>query len=133
MRIRRSKPRTVLCTIATGTHRELFEVARPSFERFAALHGYALVVGQDDEISAGRAPSWGKVVLLRQLLDTYDRVVWVDSDAVIVDPTTDIFAGLRSRRPLSLVVHHYDDLEVPNAGVMALRSCRWSKALLDRL
>lgn len=133
MKWERRQLRTALCTIAVGTHRELFEIARPSFERFAGLHGYALVVIADAEISAGRALSWGKVVALQRLLDIYDRVVWVDSDAVIVDPTADIFAGVSRRTPLSLVVHHYDGLEVPNAGVLTLRSCRWAKHLLGRL
>ena len=128
----RPRARTALCTIATATHRDLFEVARPGFERFAAMHGYEPVVVHDDD-SAGRPPAWGKVRLLRRLLDTHDRVVWVDSDAVIVDPTGDIFSGVTRRTPLSLVVHRYDELEVPNTGVLTLLSCRWSKRLLDRL
>jgi hypothetical protein len=129
----RRKTRTALCTIATGAHRDLFEVARPGFERFAAAHRYEPIVVYEDDISAGRAAAWGKVRLLRRLLDTHDRVVWVDSDAVIVDPSGDIFAGVDRRTPLSLVVHHYDGLEVPNTGVLTLVSCRWSKRLLDRL
>ncbi len=132
LKLRRT-PRTVLCTIATGSHRELFQVAQPGLERFAAEHGYQLVVVHDDDISGGRPPAWGKVRFLRRLLDTHDRVVWVDADAVIVDPSGDIFAGVDRRTPLSLVVHRYDGLEVPNTGVMAFVSCRWSKRLLDRL
>jgi hypothetical protein len=108
-------------------------VAQPGFEELAAAHSYELVVVHDDEISAGRPPAWGKVRLLRRLLDTYDRVVWVDSDAVIVDVKGDIFADVGRRTPLSLVVHRYSGLEVPNTGVMAIVSCRWSKRLLDRL
>ena len=125
-------PRTVLCTIASGPHRELFELARPSFEVFSALHGYELFVSHDD-LGAGRPPAWGKVVLLRKLLDSYDRVVWVDSDAVIVNPSADIFVGLSRWTPLGLVVHRYGGLEVPNAGVMAILSCRWAKRFLDRV
>jgi hypothetical protein len=129
----RRRPRTVLCTIATGPHRELFQVAQPGLEQLAAGHGYQMVVVHDDDISAGRPPPWGKVRLLRRLLDTHDRVVWVDSDAVVVDPSGDIFEGVDRRTPLSLVVHRYDGLEIPNTGVMAFLSCRWSKELLDRL
>jgi hypothetical protein len=125
--------RTALCTIATGAHRELFEVARPSFEAFAALHGYELIVCTDPEVSAGRAPSWGKVPLLTATLATHDRAVWVDTDAVIVDPSRDIFAAVTRRRPLGLVVHHYAGLEVPNAGVLAVRRSRWVIGLLRRL
>lgn len=127
-----SKRLTVLCTIATGTHQELFATARPSFERFAAFHGFDLVV-VDRDLCASRPPSWSKVVLIRELLETYDRVVWVDSDAVIVHPIGDIFDGIGRRTHLRLVVHRYLDLEVPNLGVMAILSSRWSKRFFARL
>lgn len=129
----KSKPRTALCTIATGPHIHLFELARPGFELFSAANGYELVVVHDEMISAGRAPSWGKVVLLRELLEVYERVAWVDTDVVIVDPTSDICVGLNRRKPLRLVFHHYDGLEVPNAGVFAIKSCWWSKRFLTKL
>ncbi|CAB4899675.1 unannotated protein [freshwater metagenome] len=87
----------------------------------------------DHGIAPGRPASWGKVVLLRELLEKYDQVVWVDSDAVIVDPTADIFDGVSRGRHLHLVVHRYLDLEVPNLGVMVMKSSWWSKRFLERI
>lgn len=127
-----SRARTAVCTVATGPHAELFDIARPSFERFASIHGHELVV-VGHETAGDRPPPWGKVVVVRELLDSYDRVAWVDADAVIVDPARDIFDGVGHRRPFHVVTHHYDGLEVPNLGVLAIRSNRWSRRFLERL
>lgn len=124
--------RTVVCTIAAGPHRDLNDIARPSLEAFAAQHDYDLVVSHDDH-ARGRPPAWGKVVLLRELLDSHARVVWIDADAIVVDGAADIFAGAVRHRPLRLVVHRYDGLEVPNTGVLTLTSGRWATRLLDRV
>lgn len=122
----------VVCTLATGAHRELFEIARPGFERFAVAHRRDLVVGHDD-VAGGRHPGWGKVPLLRELVDAYDEVVWVDADAVVLDPDPDPVAELARHQALGLVFHRYDGMEVPNFGVLTMRSCRWSKRFLERL
>jgi hypothetical protein len=127
-----SRHRTAVCTIATGPHEDLYEVAGPSFERFADHHGYDLVVARHD-LGAGRPPSWGKLPLVRELLDSHDRVVWIDVDAVIVDPRGDIFEHSGRRQPFCVAVHRYDGFEIPNLGVIALRSTRWTKRFIERL
>lgn len=124
--------RTAVCTVATGPHEQLYEISRPSFERFAGHHSYDLIVARHG-LSGDRPPAWGKLALLRELLDGYDRVVWVDADAVIVDPSGDIFEGAGRMRPCRLVVHHYDGLEIPNMGVIALISTGWTKRFIERL
>jgi hypothetical protein len=124
--------RTAVCTLGAGHHVELHEIARPSLVQFATVHGADLVV-VDRVLAPERPATWSKVVLLRELLERYDRVVWVDADAVVIDPRRDIFRGVTRARPLGIVVHHYDGLEIPNLGVMALRSCSWSKRFLERL
>ncbi|HZQ26961.1 MAG TPA: hypothetical protein VFA94_04600 [Acidimicrobiales bacterium] len=123
---------SALCTLAIGPHRELFEIARPTFEAFAVRHGRDLVVGEDD-VAGGRHPGWGKVALLRELLDAYGTVVWVDADAVVVDGRDDMAAAVRPWQDLGLVTHRYGGLEVPNFGVFVLRASRWSRRLVDRL
>jgi hypothetical protein len=124
--------RSAVCTLATGSHRELFEIARPGLEAYCARHGYDLVLAHH-EMATGRPTSWSKVVLLRDVVESYDRVAWIDADAVVVDPTGDIFAGVGHLTPIRVVFHRYDGLEVPNLGVMAIASTSWSKRFLQRL
>lgn len=123
---------SALVTQAMGRHIELFEVARPSFEQFALRHGRDLVVA-DTDVSGDRHPNWGKVAVLREVLDAYDSAVWIDADAVVVDARADIAAGVPAWRAMALAAHRYGGLEVPNFGVVYLRSCRWSKRFLERL
>ena len=127
-----SRPRTAVCTIATGPHRELYEIARPAFETFCRLHGHDPIAVQHD-VSGGRPAAWGKLALLRELLDLYDLVAWVDADAIIVDPRGHIFERVNRLTPVRVVFHRYEGLEIPNFGVMALASTAWSKGFLSRM
>ena len=81
-------PRKVVCTMAHGPHRELLEIARPTLARYADDNGYELVT-IERPLAPARPPSWGKVVLLHELVQQYDLVLWVDADALFVDTTRD--------------------------------------------
>jgi hypothetical protein len=123
-------PRKALCTIAHGRHRELLEIARPTLEKYAAGNGYDLhaVVHR---LAPHRPPSWGKVVLLHQLVQEYDVVLWIDSDALFVDPTRDVIDELRPGRFLHLAAHRFGHERVPNCGVMALRGGYRARRFLE--
>lgn len=122
----------VVCTLATGPYTELLAETRPSLERFASDHDRDLVVAETD-VAGGRPAGWGKLAVIRELLDGYDEVVWVDADAVVVDGRADICAPLTRLRPLGIVFHRYDGLEIPNLGVIALLSTRWTRDFIDSL
>lgn len=123
----------VLCTLAAGSHAELYEIARPTFERYAVRHGYDLVAQLQPFGPPERPLSWHKIVLVRELLERYGTVVWIDSDAVIVDPTDDIAARLEPRRSIHLVFHEVAGVTVPNAGVFVIERSRRSIRLLERV
>jgi len=124
--------RKVLCTLAVGRHAELLEIARPTFVDFADRHGYDFFA-LDRTLAPHRAASWSKIPLLHDLVQRYDLAVWVDSDAVIVDPTVDIAAVMEPRRFVHLVEHNLPDGRVPNCGVMALRGGRRARRFLERV
>lgn len=63
-------------------------LAFPSLRDYARDHGYEIVVG--DAESFGRPPAWGKVPFLKRLLESYDFVVWIDADALILDGSIDL-------------------------------------------
>jgi hypothetical protein len=70
---------------------------------------------------------------LRELLETFDLVLWIDADAVIVDPRDDIADALDATSQLALVQHRHANHLVPNTGVMVLRAGPFTRALLDRV
>jgi hypothetical protein len=125
-------PRKALCTIAYGSHRELSEIARPTLEQFADRNGYDLVV-VGDRLASGRPASWSKILLLHQLVQQYDLVLWIDADALFVDPTRDIASEIKPFRFLHLVSHRIASERVFNCGVMALRGGAVSRRFLERV
>lgn len=117
-----------LCSIGAGPHEALLEISRPTFEAYARRHGYELITSTRSD--PGRPPAWSKVPMLREALDSFELVLWIDADAVIVDPTEDVAASFEAGRSLALVRH--GEQQVPNTGVMLLRADDRARELLDR-
>lgn len=122
--------RTVLCSIGTGSHVRLLELARPSFERLAARHGWRLSL-QTGPLQLDRPPAWDKVIAIRDLLTSFDTVVWIDADALVVDPEPDLTALATPDRMLWIVSHHYDGADQPNTGIMVMHSGQAARDFLD--
>lgn len=112
----------VLCSLGTGPQRRLLRIAERSFRPYAREHGYALDL-RTEPIDPSRPPAWSKVALIRQLLDRYETVVWLDADTVVVRRDRDITAELTEGRFLGLVEHVVEGRANPNTGVMVVRSC----------
>ena len=62
-------------------------------------------------------PSWMKVPNIAAALGDYKRVLWLDADVVIVDPTENIFAALDETAWQAVVEHETECGFVPNCGV----------------
>jgi len=122
----------VLCSIGAGPHAELLALSGATFELYARRWGYDLDL-RTELLAPDRPASWSKVLAVRELLDRYRTVFWVDADAAIVDPGADVAAELAPRAILGLVAHRYDGQEIPNCGVMVLRRSRATRRLLDAM
>jgi hypothetical protein len=120
-------PAKILATLGLGRHEELLTITRPTFERYAARHGYEIRIPQQDPAPERRHKQWSKVALINQLLPTCDMLLWIDCDAAILDCSLDIAGILHRRCFLGLVEHRYDGQRVPNTGVMIVRSGRRSR------
>jgi hypothetical protein len=117
-----------LCSIGSGPHQALLEISRPTFEAYARRHGYDLITSTESD--PARPPAWSKVPMIRGALESFELVLWIDADAVIVDGRDDIAALLEPERSLALVRH--GELQVPNTGVMVWRAGDQARELLDR-
>lgn len=110
--------------------RPVLDIALESFRPYAERHGYDLIVGSGE--SDGRPPSWAKVLLLRRLLDSYDEVLWLDSDMVVVDGAINI-ASLVPEDSFQALCR-YREAEggmTPNAGLWFIRSRPAAREFLD--
>jgi hypothetical protein len=127
--------RRVLCSLAVGPYVDLLGISSITFEAYAALHGYDLRVSTH-LLAPERPPAWSKIALVRELLEHYDEVLWVDADAIFVDISRDIAELVRPDKDLYLVEHVYEEDESwrsANTGVFLVRSTPWARRFLDRV
>ncbi len=110
--------------------RPVLDESLHTFRRFGERHGYDVVVG-GDEVIEDRAPAWGKIVLLRRLLESYDYVLWIDADAIILDDSVDPISFLAEGDYQALVRYRWNEEEGACTGVWLLRNVDKSRAFLE--
>lgn len=132
--IRRPRLRrpSVICTAATGGHTQLLEIGLPTLRAYAKRHRFDLVTVTHDT-AFGRAATWGKLPIIYRLLQSYEVVVWLDADTIVVDPSRNIAEELRPDKDIYLVeLYHELGGRVPNAGVMMFRAGACAESLILR-
>jgi len=102
-----------IVTFGTGPCAEMLSIALPSFKNFADRHGYELLVVEG--LEPKMPPAWYKVPVLLEALKTYEEVLWLGADLVIVDGREDMTVGADAWQ--AMVYHHTGDGEVPNTEV----------------
>jgi hypothetical protein len=98
-------------------HKEMLDIAWPSFKAFADRHGWDIY--RCDEIGSARPAPWYKVQALLGLLESYDEVLFLGADTLIVDGREDMVVPDKAWQ--ALVEHHTGDGYVPNTDVWLCR------------
>lgn len=124
--------RKVICAVGAGPHSELLALSSRTFRIYADRHGYDVEL-REELLAPDRPASWSKVLLVQELLESYDVVFCIDADAAIVDPSRDIVDDLRDDALIGLVAHEYDGQRIPNCGVWVLRRDRRTRRFLQRV
>lgn len=123
--------RVIACNVVGGTAERQLENSLPTFVAYAARFGYELCI--ESLAPAGRSPHWGKIQLLLQLVEEHELVVWLDSDAMIVDYSQDIATGLREGCFQALLLEQEGVRWNPNSGVWVLRGVERSSHFLQKV
>lgn len=102
--------------------------ARANLE-YAKRHGYAFkhIVGASRE----RVPVWDKVQLLREAIEEYPAVFWIDSDAAVSQQHISLDRWLQSDHDFWGCSDHPNGPSAINTGVMLAKSTPWAKRFLD--
>jgi hypothetical protein len=125
--------RKVIVTAAGPRMWHLLErYSLPTFQRFADRFAYDVLAsrldedGASDDRRATNAARWAKLPLLRQALESYDIVVWLDADVMICRFDDDIAAHLAPEKFQAFALEQVpQDRRVnPNTGVWVLRGGR---------
>ena len=124
------RERKVLCSLGVGPHVELLDLAARSFRPYAARHGYELVL-ETTLPDPSRPASWNKLRVVSRLLDDFDLVFWIDSNAIVLRCDVDIADVLPPESSIGMVAHQTPEAEeFPNAGVFVCRRSRVVRRLL---
>jgi len=113
----------VLTSFGFGPHSAMLEVAMPTFTRYAQNHNYDLFIPTLNFFSEStkvRPCSWWKVELIQKLFVNYDRILWIDSDAMVCRFEKDIFDDFSEESHVGMVVHEVPIGKVPNCGIWLL-------------
>jgi hypothetical protein len=86
-----------------------------------------------DGLGPGRPAAWDKIILLNHMLKTYETVIWLDVDTIVVDPETNILDGLDPSVPMHVVAHRIGRKTIPNTGVWVCRRDPRTFELLKKL
>jgi hypothetical protein len=106
-----------MLTYGTGTHAEYLEIAMPSFKTFAKRHKYDLLI--PDSFNIDRPAPWFKIPALIGALNSYDDVLFLGADTLIVDGRDDIQVPADAWQ--AMVIHDTNDGAVPNTDVWLVR------------
>lgn len=125
------KSSKVFVTLATGSYIEMLEMASMTFKKYCELWNYDYIEIKES-LDKTRPDAWSKLLAIRQLLDKYDFVMYVDSDAIFLDYDSDLELEITQETDFtwSLCQTQFGEL-APNAGVMGFRSNERTKAMID--
>lgn len=73
----------VVCTWSDATIKEFADITASINQRYCARFGYKFVRSHERRLP-GRHPSWEKLPLALQLLQSHSTVIWVDADACLL-------------------------------------------------
>lgn len=105
----------------------MLEIALPTFYRYGTKYNYDVIcpsynnvieICRNFEWDYNRPTSWLKVPIIKYFLNSYDVVLWLDSDIIITKKSPDITQYIENDTLQGVTVHAdlYEGL-VPNCGV----------------
>jgi len=121
-----------IASLGCGPQEALLRLASRTIVPYAQRHGYALELSTAAP-DPSRPAAWGKIPLLRRLVQQHELVVWIDADTMIVDGRADIAEALPADRLMAFAIHRIGVTAMPNTGVWLLRGGPEAVELLDRV
>jgi hypothetical protein len=94
---------TLLLTGCDNAMNDVAAVTHDNHRAYAARHGYDFRRMSEPDYQPGSHPSWQKLRFLQKLLPEYDRILWIDADAIVTNPGFSIDT-IDAGRPESLFV-----------------------------
>lgn len=132
-----SGTKKALVSAAGPNMQEILACSEPTFEQFADIHGYDLVIDRQlrdhsrHQHPRSREGRWGKIALLEATIQSHDFVVWMDADVMVHKFDRDIAEDVPTNCFQAFVLELFPHRFNPNSGVWALRQDEESIRFLE--
>lgn len=122
----------VLVTLATRDYAEMLSMSRLTFQKYSEKWGYDYLE-ITETLDASRPDAWSKLLAIRSLLEKYEFVLYVDSDAIILKYDEDLEQQIKPQEEFAWALCRYNGGRTcPNAGVIGIRSNEKTKLLIEQ-
>lgn len=112
--------------------KELAKLTMPSKQEYAKLHGYDFYVREDS--NPERAVGWTKIDIALDKIESYDWMLYVECDAMIMNQTIRLESLIDNNYDIIIANSKYrSDYTGINTGVILVKCSQWSKDFLKSL
>lgn len=131
-RMRRRRSRALVTAAGPLMRPVLNDLSLPTFARYASRWEWQLLV-EDLVTDVGGSAEWDRLRLIRQALEVYELVLWLDAETLLLRDDEDIASHLHPDHFQALGLEHVPSEHRinPTTGVWLLRSCPEAFAFLE--
>ena len=131
-RMRRRRSRALVTAAGPRMRPVLNDLSLPTFARYASRWEWQLLV-EDLATDVGGSAEWDKLRLIRQALEVYELVLWLDAETLLLRDDQDVSAHLHPDHFQALGLEHVPSEHRinPTTGAWLVRSCPAAFAFLD--
>jgi hypothetical protein len=127
------KSNMVICSFADkGKHLLGLQLMKPTVEHYGKIHSIDTLFFTTNFVP-NKLVKRNKIFLIFNLLKYYELVMWIDSDAIFVDFTTDIRDELKTDHLVYMAAHNRRNPLFPNSGVIVVKRDPLSIELLQQV
>lgn len=102
-------------------------------QAYAELHGYGFYLSHPEDIDRSRPAPWRKVLDIKKLLKSYEYVMYVDLDTVILNENIKLESIIyANEKTMNADFIMTKDPHGPNSGVFFARRSEWTMSFLDQ-
>lgn len=105
-----------ILTCSTPNRKWLYDITNPTKQKYCEKYGYTYIFSDTYFPDKSRHPYWNKIAFVRDYLEQFDSVIWLDDDAGFI----------KYDRPLTeLIASNFgycEDINGLNCGVFSVKS-----------
>lgn len=125
-----TKSKIALCNFSIGEeYKKRTKLSTINKQLYCEKHGYDFI--EDDNIyNKSKTIHWSKIFLFLKYLDSYDWLVWIDSDIFIMNDNITLESFIdKYGSDHDMIIG--SDWRMPNTGVWFVKNCEFSKLFLQ--